>query len=99
MLKIFLMVAAISTVATSAMAVDAAQVEKSIPLKNGATVYIYKDGKMAMEDQVGRPARMKEGQVMETKDGQKLMMHGDEVVRLQSLKQLEGGTTEHAGHR
>ena len=66
-------------------AVDAAQVEKSIELKDGSTVYIFKDGKMAMEDKLGRAVRMKKDTVMETKDGQKIMMHGDEVMRLDNI--------------
>lgn len=40
---------------------------------------------MAMEDKSGRAVRMKQGQVMETKDGQKIMMHGDEVMRLDNI--------------
>jgi hypothetical protein len=63
-------------------AVDASQVEKSIELKDGSTVYIFKDGKMGMEDKYGRATRMKKDTVMETKDGQKIIMHGDEVMRL-----------------
>lgn len=86
MLKKLLMVVAISTVAASAFAAfPAEQVEKSILLKNGSTVYILKDGKMAMEDKNGRAVRMKQGEVMETKDGKKIMMHGDEVMRLNSI--------------
>jgi len=65
--------------------VDAAQVEKSIELKDGSTVYIFKDGKMGMEDKLGRAVRMKKDTVMEAKDGQKIIMHGDEVMRLDSL--------------
>lgn len=93
MLKKMLMVAALSMAGVSAYAVDAAQVEKSIELKDGSTVYIFKDGKMAMEDKVGRVVRMKKDTVMETKDGQKIIMHGDEVMRLDSLlkKGHEGG--------
>ena len=64
---------------------DAAQVEKSIELKDGSTVYIFKDGKMGMEDKLGRAVRMKKDTVMEAKDGQKIIMHGDEVMRLDSL--------------
>lgn len=71
MLKKMLMVAALCTMGASAYAVDAAQVEKSIELKDGSMVYIFKDGKMAMEDKVGRAVRMKKDTVMETKDGQK----------------------------
>jgi len=38
-----------------------------------------------MEDKYGRPTRMKKDTVMETKDGQKIIMHGDEVMRLDGL--------------
>lgn len=81
-----LIVAASSVVALSAFAVDTGNVQKSIPLKDGSTVYIFKDGKMGMEDKVGRATRMKPGQIMETKDGQKLIMVGDEVMRVESLR-------------
>ena len=91
MLKKMLMVIALGMVGVSAYAVDASQVEKSIELKDGSTVYIFKDGKMAMEDKLGRAVRMKKDTVMETKDGQKIMMHGDEVMRLDNLL--------HSGHR
>lgn len=80
-----------SCVALSAFAVDASKVEKSIELKDGSTVYIFKDGKMAMEDKVGRVVRMKKGHVMETKDGGRIIMIGDEVARLESIL--------HADHR
>ena len=85
MLKKALMIAALAAATTSAFAVDAGTVEKSIHLKDGSTVYIFKDGKMGMEDKLGRAVRMKQGEVMEAKDGQKIMMHGDEVVRLDSV--------------
>lgn len=86
MFKKILIVAASSVVALSAFAVDTGNVQKAIPLKDGSTVYIFKDGKMGMEDKVGRATRMKPGQVMETKDGQKLIMIGDEVMRVESLR-------------
>ena len=57
--------------------------EKAYELKDGSTVHVFKDGKMGMEDKMGRPARMKEGHIMETKDGQKIMMKGDEVWRVE----------------
>ena len=85
MLKKLLMVVAMSAVTATAFAVDAAQVEKSIELKDGSTVYIFKDGKRGMEDKLGRAVRMKKDTVMEAKDGQKIIMHGDEVMRLDSL--------------
>lgn len=95
MMKKLLILAATSVLATSAFADDSARAaaEKTLELKDGSTVYIFKDGKMAMQDKLGRAARMKKDVVMETKDGQKIMMHGDEVMRLDSLirKDHSGG--------
>ena len=85
MLKRVFVVVAMSAVAASAYAIDASQIDKSFPLKDGSTVYIFKDGKMAMEDKIGNAKRMDKDVVMETKDGQKIMMHGDEVMRLENI--------------
>lgn len=82
------MVVLVMFAATSfAFAGDAARAaaQKMIQMKDGSTLYIFKDGKMAMEDKFGRAVRMKKDTVMETKDGQKLIMHGDEVMRLDQL--------------
>lgn len=83
----------LSSVLSAAFAGDEARknAEKVFEMKDGSTLYIFKDGKMAMEDKVGRAKRMKPGHVMETKDGQRLIMVGDEVARLDSLL--------HEGHR
>ena len=78
-------VSAMAMVAMSAFAVDLSQVEKSVPLKDGSTVYVLKGGKMGMEDKYGRAARMQPGVVMETKDGQRIAMIGDEVAYVNSL--------------
>ena len=40
---------------------------------------------MGMEDKLGKAVRMKPGHVMETKDGQKLIMVGDEVAHLETI--------------
>ena len=50
MLKKLLMVVAMSAVAATAFASDAARAraEKVIELKDGSTVYLFKDGKMAI---------------------------------------------------
>lgn len=85
MIKKILMAAACAMIAISAQAVDSSKVEKSIALKNGSTVYIFKDGKMAMEDKAGRVVPMKAGQVMEAKDGSKIIMVGNELSRLESI--------------
>ncbi|MDP1653436.1 MAG: periplasmic Cu(I)/Cu(II)-binding protein CopK [Rhodocyclaceae bacterium] len=84
------LIAVLSTAGvTAAFAGDAARAEAKqvIDLKDGSTVYIFKDGKMAMEDKYGKTTRMKKDTVMETKDGKKIIMHGDEVMRLDSLLQ------------
>lgn len=82
-IAIFLMVAATSAISAEDTARAAAQ--KTLQMKDGSTLYLFKDGKMAMEDKFGRAVRMKKDTVMETKDGQKLIMHGDEVMRLEQL--------------
>ena len=91
MFKKMLLVVAGATVALSAFAVEMQNVAKSIELKDGSTVYFFKDGKMAMENKLGKVVRMKEGHVMETKDGQRLIMVGDEVARLERVLKPAGG--------
>jgi len=95
MMKNLVMIAAMSAFAATAYADNAARAEAKqvIDLKDGSTVYVFKDGKMGMEDKYGKAMRMKKDSVMETKDGQKIIMHGDEVMRLDSLlrKGHEGG--------
>jgi hypothetical protein len=80
-----LVAAASSMIALSAFAADANQVAQSIPLKDGSTVHVYADGKMAMQDQFGRAAYMEPGHVMQTKNGKTLTMNGNEVARLEQL--------------
>ena len=58
------------------------EVEKSIKFKDGSTLHILKGGKMAMENKLGQAVSMKPGEVMETVDGKKIMMHGNELMRL-----------------
>ena len=80
-----LVAAASSMIALSAFAADANQVEKSIQLKDGSTVHVFADGKMAMEDKFGRPVYMEPGEVMQSKDGRPITMNGNEVARLETL--------------
>ena len=82
MIRKFLMTTVAATVAASAFASDTANVEKSYELKDGSTVHVFKDGKMGMEDKYGRAVTMAEGHAMETKDGQKIMMKGNEIWRV-----------------
>ena len=85
MFKKMLAIVALSSLGVTAYAVDASQVEKSIELKDGSTVYIFKDGKMGMEDKSGRATYMESGHVMETKDGKKIFMNGNEIWRVDEL--------------
>lgn len=67
-----------------------AEGEKEIKLKDGTTLVIFKDGKMAMRNARGLPVPMKENHPMETKDGQVIMMRGNELWRkTKSEKELE----------
>jgi predicted lipoprotein with Yx(FWY)xxD motif len=82
------LIAVLSTAgATAAFAHDAASAaaKQLIDLKDGSTLYVFKDGKMAVEDKYGHASRMKRGTELETKDGQKIQMQSDEVARLDSL--------------
>lgn len=71
-------------------AAQAAEGEREIRLRDGTTLIVFKDGKMAMRDAKGRPVSMKENHPMETKDGKVIMMRGNELWRkTQSEKELE----------
>ena len=83
MYKKLLVATAASMFVLSAFAADMANVAKSYELKDGTTLHVFKDGKMSMESKVGKTTSMKEGVSMETKDGQKIMMKGNEVWRLE----------------
>lgn len=84
-------IAAISLVATSAFAGHAAQeaAEKTIPLKDGGLLYIFKDGTMAKEDGYGRAQSLKINDVIETTNGKSVTVTSNEVALLNSLL-LEG---------
>jgi hypothetical protein len=62
-----------------------ATAEQTIQMKDGSTLYIFKDGKMAMKNQYGRAVSMKEGEVMETKEGREVIMIGNQVAYLERL--------------
>jgi len=55
---------------------------KIVELKDGTTLHVYADGKMAHHDSRNRPIPMKSGDRMETRSGEVLMMRGNEVWRL-----------------
>ena len=66
--------------------------QQALALKDGSTLYVFKDGKMGMEDKFGRATYMESGHVMETKDGEKIIMNGNEIWRVDKLLH-----TEHRG--
>jgi hypothetical protein len=86
-----IVVAALGVASAGVFAIDTNDVQQSIALKDGSTVYVLKDGKMAMEDKLGRPTRMQPGHVMDTKDGQRIIMIGDEVARLETIARAKRG--------
>lgn len=91
MLKKLAIMATLLAAASTTFAVDMGNVAQKFDIKDGSTVYVFKDGKMAMEDRLGRTVGMKAGHVMETKDGQKIIMIGNELARLESIKNTERG--------
>ena len=70
-----------------AFAMDAAQSEakQTVPLVNGETLYVFKDGNMAKTNQFGRTAYLAKGEVVQSVDGQKISTIGNEVARLDAL--------------
>ncbi|MCS8286575.1 CopK family periplasmic copper-binding protein, partial [Pseudomonas aeruginosa] len=70
----------------------AAQAAKEmVPLADGGTLYIFKDGKMAQESRFGRAVYLNVGASVSTKDGRNIAITSNEVARLGSLLQKEHG--------
>mgnify|MGYP003576697262 CR=1 FL=1 len=84
-MKKIIVSAILATASAMSFALDLGEVKQSIPLKDGATVHLFADGKMAMEDKYGRAVFMADGHMMETSQGEKFIMRGNEVARLDSL--------------
>ena len=59
--------------------------QQTLNLKDGSTLFVFKDGKMAKEDRFGRAASLKRGEVLELADGRKVTAVGNEVARLDRL--------------
>lgn len=64
---------------------------RSETLQDGSTLYVFKDGKMAMENRFGRPLSMKDGQPMKTVNGETVVMNGSELWRLQEVHAIHRG--------
>lgn len=78
----------LSALASGAFASDslANNVDKTYRLKDGGTVFVFKDGKLAMADKFDRVIHVAKGQVLETADGQKIIMTTSESARLNFLQ-------------
>ncbi len=76
--------AAVAGMAVPVLAADQAQqtAREVIKLKDGSTLYVFRDGKMAKEDKLGRAVLLKKGEVLEAADGRKVTAVGNEVARL-----------------
>lgn len=92
MFKKALLFAAMTTIGSLAYAADDGDVAQKYELKDGSTVYVFKDGRMGMEDKFGRATSMKHDTVMETKDGKKIIMRGNALMRVESLHRLKGAS-------
>ena len=69
------------------------QTVQTIELKDGGEVSVQKDGTMIHLDAAGNRVRMKNGQMMEAKDGSKLMMRNNAI-----WKQITEHGTLKPGH-
>lgn len=87
MKKTLCLMSLLSVLSVSAFADDQARraADRIVELKDGSTLYIFSDAKMAMRDRNGRVARMAPGEVMETAGGEKIVMVGNEVARLDAM--------------
>ena len=87
-LTTIVLAAALAGVAAPVFADDAAKQEAKevMNLKDGSTLYLFKNGKMAKENKLGRVVHLKSGEVLEAVDGRKVVAVGNEVGPLDSLK-------------
>lgn len=70
----------------------AAAAKEMINLKDGSTLYVFSDGKMALESKYGKAEFLMKGQTLQTADGRTIKADSNEIARLDSLlKQGHGG--------
>jgi len=88
MLKKMLIIGALSAVSAFAVASesDARQAAKQVvDLQDGAILYVFDSGKMALESKYGQAVRIQPGTVLKAADGREISPVGDEVARLDQL--------------
>ncbi len=73
--------------ASLSFASDAARdaAKEMVPLRDGGTLFIFKDGAMAKQDAYGNARYIKIGDVLEAADGKKIAVTSNEVARMYSL--------------
>lgn len=91
MLKQLAAAIVLSTVTSTVFAEHYARYEaKQIyDLKDGATLYVFQDGKMALQSKYGYAMPLQKGGVLEARDGQKVTAGADAVLRLADLLERE----------
>ncbi len=72
----------------SAVAAENPKGTPVVELKDGGTVYVQKDGSMIHIDAAGNRVKMRDGKIMEAKDGSKVMMKNNAIWK----KLTEQGT-------
>lgn len=82
MMKKIFVALGVSSFALAAFAFEAEPIVKSVDLKGGTTVHVFNDGKMGMENAYGRVTSMGDGHVMEARNGERIVMKGNETERL-----------------
>jgi hypothetical protein len=88
-------IAALLFASASAFAGDAARQAAAdvTPLKDGGTLYLFKDGKMAKEDRFGRAEYLRAGETLLTASDKQVPVTSNEVARLSYL--LSKGHSNH----
>jgi len=87
MLKQLVATILLSAVTATAFAGHNARLEakQTYDLKDGATLYVFQDGKMALENKIGFAVPLQKGSVLESRDGQKITAGDDSFFRLSGL--------------
>ncbi|MBL8348488.1 MAG: CopK family periplasmic copper-binding protein [Rubrivivax sp.] len=58
---------------------------RSVELKDGGILHVFKDGKMAKENKYGRVEYLGKGEVLEAADGRRVTVVGNETAKLDLL--------------
>jgi len=95
MLKKCLAIAVLTalTAAATASEIEAREAASQIvELQDGSTLYVFPNGKMAVENRYGRSAYTRPGTALTAADGTRIMMVGNEVSYLDGLlRKGQGG--------